>query len=103
MPAHMYTVKLPIVNQEKCVTAYEDYNTSVTTNMICAGLFETGGVGSCDHDTGGPLVVDGILVGITSWSYGCARPKFPSVFTKVSMYRSWIDWITQTYPGNVLN
>lgn len=102
MPAHMDTVRLPIVNQEKCVTAYENYN-PVTENMICAGRFETGGVGSCDHDTGGPLVVNGVLVGVTSWSYGCARPKYPSVFTKVSMYRRWIDWITQTYPENIKN
>lgn len=41
---------------------------------------------------GGPLLVDGIVVGIVSWSIKpCARPPFPGVFTAVSQYIDWIE------------
>lgn len=88
----MYLVKVPIINQEECVAAYESYN-PVTDNMICAGDLENGGIGPCQEDLGGPLVVNNVIVGITSWSLGCARPKYPGVWTRVSKYREWIDEI----------
>lgn len=43
--------------------------------------------------TGGPLLVNGVQVGIVSWSVKpCGVPPYPGVFTEVSHY---IDWIEQ--------
>ena len=32
------------------------------------------------------------LAGVISWSYACAYPGFPGVFTDVARYRDWIDF-----------
>lgn len=77
-----------IVNQDVCIQKNIFIN-DVAPTMICAGVDE-GGKGSCNGDSGGPLTVQGIQVGITSWSNGCVRPDFPTVYTRVA---SFIDWI----------
>ncbi|PSN31025.1 hypothetical protein C0J52_26736 [Blattella germanica] len=47
------------------------------------------GWGSACGDSGGALLVDGVQVGVTSWTrLPCAT--YPAVWTKVSHYRSWI-------------
>ncbi|KAK4292594.1 hypothetical protein Pmani_034654 [Petrolisthes manimaculis] len=71
----------------------------ITENMICAGEDE-GGLDACDGDSGGPLTVtqDGryVLVGVTSFGEGCARPNMPGVYTRVNNY---LDFIEQTAGG----
>ncbi|XP_013102548.1 lectizyme [Stomoxys calcitrans] len=51
--------------------------------------------GACNGDSGGPLIINtpagAELVGIVSWGYTpCASTRYPSVFTSVSSYQSWI-------------
>ena len=61
---------------------------------ICAGYPD--GIGdSCQGDSGGPLIVrDGpngyLLVGVVSFGYGCSRPGYPGIYTRLSSYRDWI-------------
>lgn len=44
------------------------------------------------NSIGGPLLVDGVIVGIVSWSIKpCARPPFPGVFTAVAQFVDWIE------------
>lgn len=41
---------------------------------------------------GGPLLVDGVQVGIVSWSIKpCGLAPYPGVFTEVSHYIEWIE------------
>ena len=66
--------------------------------QICAG-YAAGGRSTCFGDSGGPLQCmssDGRwkLVGLTSFSKGCARPRKPSVFTRVASLVKWINNIT---------
>ncbi|XP_063911252.1 chymotrypsin-1-like isoform X2 [Zophobas morio] len=57
---------------------------------LCAGV-PGGGKGQCSGDSGGPLMVDGVQVGIVSWSVKpCTVKGYPGVFTKVSSYVDWI-------------
>ena len=61
---------------------------------LCAEYDESG-KSSCKGDSGGPLQCmssDGRwkLIGITSWSRGCAEPGKPSIFTSVAALLNWI-------------
>lgn len=104
---------VPIVSQEVCQQSYGEL---ITDAMLCAG-FVDGGVDSCQGDSGGPLVVstttttDTIgttipptttitnrLVGITSWGYGCAQPKFYGVYTRIKTIAGWIKNTQATTP-----
>ncbi|XP_064611633.1 LOW QUALITY PROTEIN: transmembrane protease serine 9-like [Liolophura sinensis] len=47
-------------------------------------------------DSGGPLVCDGVLIGVTSWGVDTCSANFPSVYSRVSHYRAWIDTVRAT-------
>uniref|UniRef100_A0ABD2W6E8 limulus clotting factor C n=1 Tax=Trichogramma kaykai TaxID=54128 RepID=A0ABD2W6E8_9HYME len=86
-------VDLPILSETEC----EESNYPkgrFTNNMFCAGYME-GQRDSCNGDSGGALHVRNQLgamevVGLVSFGRGCARPKFPGVYTKVTNYMNWI-------------
>ncbi|XP_050353675.1 trypsin, alkaline C-like [Nymphalis io] len=62
----------------------------VTSEMVCAGILGVGGKDACSGDSGGPLLHHGVVIGIVSWGYECAHPKYPGVFVNVPSYTSWI-------------
>ncbi|XP_028167279.1 vitellin-degrading protease-like, partial [Ostrinia furnacalis] len=82
-------ILVPTINFEACKAVYKPRE-HVSSRMLCAGTSE-GGIDSCKGDSGGPLVHDGKLAGIVSFGKGCARKKYPGVYTKVSALRKWID------------
>jgi len=45
----------------------------------------------CQGDNGDPLLVDGVQLGIVSWSLACLQTNEPTVFTQVSAYIDWIN------------
>jgi secreted trypsin-like serine protease len=84
-------VTLPIVSQSACKQRWGRY---LTDNMLCAGYTE-GGRSSCQGDSGGPYVCRvgdrWELHGVVSFGHrDCAAPNFPSVFTRVTSFTSWI-------------
>jgi len=82
------SVGVPIVSQQDCKSSYGE--SDITDRMICAGLKE-GGKDSCQGDSGGPLQCGGVLAGITSWGYGCARPDYYGVYTRVAHFSDWVN------------
>ncbi|XP_053298556.1 trypsin-2 [Pleuronectes platessa] len=100
-PQRLQEVTVPIVSQNTCRDAYS----TLTSNMICAGLSE-GGKDSCQGDSGGPLVSKNasrwVLGGVVSFGRGCAEPNFPGVYARVSEYEDWIKTqISSDQPGFV--
>ncbi|KAM6913337.1 transmembrane protease serine 9 [Lycodopsis pacificus] len=103
-PQTLMEVEVPIVGNRQCNC---DYGVGrITDNMICAGL-RAGGKDSCQGDSGGPQVSKqgGVWIqeGVVSFGIGCALPKFPGVYARVSQYQSWINGeITSNQPGYVI-
>ncbi|XP_054154685.1 trypsin Blo t 3-like [Oppia nitens] len=88
LPARLQTVDVPVVANDVCKQKYDGFN-DITDRMFCAGVDE-GGLDSCQGDSGGPVKHQGKLVGAVSWGYGCARPNYPGVYTRLSTLRAWI-------------
>ncbi|MEM6502063.1 MAG: serine protease [Cyanobacteria bacterium P01_C01_bin.89] len=87
-------VTVPIVSNQDANNAYKQLGSSITENMIAAGVPQ-GGKDACQGDSGGPFVVkdaDGewVLAGATSWGIGCARPSLPGLYTRLSLYGKWL-------------
>uniref|UniRef100_A0A8C2FX73 trypsin n=1 Tax=Cyprinus carpio TaxID=7962 RepID=A0A8C2FX73_CYPCA len=78
-------LNLPVLSEEKCKSVYGE----ITKNMFCAG-FDKGGKDACQGDSGGPVVCGGQLKGVVSFGNGCAKPKYPGVYTEVCRYTKWI-------------
>ncbi|XP_065335680.1 trypsin-1-like [Cloeon dipterum] len=84
-------VTIEIRDQAICEEAYVNFPLHVYESHLCADVPE-GGLGSCNGDSGGPLLVDGVAVGLVSWANECALQGYPTVYTRLPDYR---DWITQ--------
>ncbi|XP_026077201.1 trypsin II-P29 isoform X1 [Carassius auratus] len=102
IPNTLQQVMVPVVNNSACAKAYEGVNISITSNMICAGLLNQGGKDSCQGDSGGPMVSKNgslwIQSGVASFGEGCADPKYPGVYSRVSEYQDWIKSYTGSNP-----
>lgn len=81
----MREVSVPVVSDRRARQAYSSqYFPSL---MVAAGV---NGKDSCQGDSGGPLFQPGITrtqVGIVSFGRGCARPRYPGVYTEANNFR----------------
>ncbi|XP_062532943.1 trypsin-1 isoform X1 [Bombyx mori] len=88
--------EVTVVTNDQCNQWYQSQGSKVKIipTQMCAG-YENGGRDSCWADSGGPLMVRDdkkhtMVVGVVSTGSGCARPKLPGVYTRVSRYTDWI-------------
>jgi elastase-2 len=85
---------LPITLQQATMTVMT--NTACTASWSAAQI--NGGhicvtapsSSACNGDSGGPLVCSGKLAGATSWGVSSCSPSYPSVYTRISNFHSWI-------------
>ncbi|XP_067225186.1 uncharacterized protein si:dkey-32n7.7 [Chanodichthys erythropterus] len=99
--SNLQEVEVPVIGNKQCNCLYGVGN--ITDNMICAGLLE-GDKDSCQGDSGGPMVSNQSSVWVQSGivSFGCARPEYPGVYTRVSRYQEWItSFMCSDPPGFV--
>nr|XP_026491255.1 trypsin-3-like [Vanessa tameamea] len=81
IPNRLMRVQLPVVNFIQCFLVYP---TVLTRNMWCGGNFFLGGEGTCQGDSGGAAIQDGMAVGIVSFGRGCGQAFSPSVFADIA-------------------
>jgi len=89
LPAQLQVLDVASVDRATC-NAAGAYDGEITENMFCAGVLNVGGKDACQGDSGGPVIQNGAVVGAVSWGYGCARPQYPGVYTRVGVYVDWI-------------
>ncbi|ADD44884.1 trypsin-like serine protease [Stackebrandtia nassauensis] len=75
---------LPINDADSCQVFDVTVNPEL---MICAG-YDDGRTGICSGDSGGPLIVDGVVIGITSW--GASACDRYSIFARLT--NAMGDW-----------
>jgi len=60
----------------------------INNGHICV---QANSVGACQGDSGGPLQCGNVVVGATSWGSANCNPASPSVYSRISFFRGWID------------
>ena len=88
----------PIRADQTCQSLSSYGPTFYADSMVCAG---DGTTDTCQGDSGGPLMVpDGgvfVLVGVTSWGFGCADPDYPGVYARLGA-PGLNQWIMERLP-----
>ncbi|XP_021188590.3 transmembrane protease serine 11D isoform X1 [Helicoverpa armigera] len=88
IPERVRFVPVPVMRLEDCQKSYRFY---ITPRMLCAG-YATGGKDACNHDSGGPAVRDGVLLGVVSFGgKQCGDPRSPGVYSRVSEITEWVE------------
>ena len=96
--------QVPFVPDGQCGAAYRAIGEPfLDDHHLCAGDLKNGGVDTCSHDSGGPMVRRAannqfVQVGITSFGKGCARPGFPGVYTEVTRFATEIEQAAAAMP-----
>jgi len=91
------TVKTMTNNE--CCTGTNQYGCGqITDVMMCAA---NPGTDSCQGDSGGPLVyyqgnANYVQTGVVSFGTGCADPRYPGVYARVSKVMPWIQSVSST-------
>ncbi|WP_433594419.1 S1 family peptidase [Nocardia sp. CA-145437] len=69
---------VPMVSDAECAAAYP--GAFDAADMVCAGSTDAD---TGELDSGGPLLIDGKLVAITSWARGTALAGYPGVYARI--------------------
>ncbi|XP_034026889.1 granzyme A-like [Thalassophryne amazonica] len=92
----LMAVNVTVIDRMKCNSEkYYNYKHVITLNMICAGSDGDKEVDTCKGDSGGPLLCDNKLVGVTSFGDNpCGQIHKPGVYAFLSETK--LTWINKT-------
>ncbi|XP_003700881.1 chymotrypsin-1-like [Megachile rotundata] len=83
IPDKLQYITLLIESEAKCKRAHDN----VESSHICT--FTKFGEGACNGDSGSPLVINDLQVGIVSFGMPCGV-GYPDVYSRVSSFTTWI-------------
>ncbi|NXU51928.1 CTRL protease, partial [Turnix velox] len=91
LASRLQQVTLPLISTSQCM---QYWGNKITSSMLCAG---GAGATSCQGDSGGPLVYQNgnvwTLIGIVSWGTSNCNVRTPAIYTRVSQFRNWIEYV----------
>ncbi|XP_026548840.1 ovochymase-1 [Notechis scutatus] len=95
LATRLQQMHVPLVANDLCEQKYYfNHPGGITPQMLCAGFASLESHDSCQGDSGLLLCQNEnkpfILHGIASWGVGCAQPKRPGVYSRVSAFFDWI-------------
>jgi len=97
-PSNLMKVEVNVWTNDRCKKSYgSSAPGGITSHMLCASDYKRD---SCSGDSGGPLFhCKGQCeqIGIVSWGIGCAKAKYPGVYTRVTEMMPWIQRIVEQY------
>lgn len=88
-PDSLRFTNLRIVRNEECLKMHQpEQQTWIHNSSICT--FTDSKTRACFGDSGAPLVIDNLLVGINSWGTA-VKNGFPDLFSRISEFTQWIE------------
>ncbi|XP_016837475.1 chymotrypsin-2 [Nasonia vitripennis] len=92
-PNDMQQMTAELISQKACNQSWHTQYPITESHICTVTPFE---VGACHGDSGSPLVVHGVQVGIASFVQPCAKGE-PDVFTRVFTFLDWIKEIQDQF------
>jgi trypsin len=95
---------IPIISRSSCSTMTRE---QISQNKLCAlyNPSRQAPTDTCAGDSGSVIFAYSsgrpVAMGITSYGEGCARQGKPGVYTRVSIYSSWITGIVSRYATKI--
>ena len=84
-PEKLQKVNFPILPLWECQLMYKFMD--MTDNVFCAGRAMRS---ACHGDSGGPVVYNGVQIGVVSGGPDCQRPDYTGIYVNVYKLRDWI-------------
>ncbi|CAK9011076.1 unnamed protein product [Durusdinium trenchii] len=82
-----------IADSALCKAMIKDFDPA---KKICAGSYRSGLAGTAKGDSGGPMLLNGYQIGITSHGFRVGN-EYLDVYTRVSNYGGWINQVFAHY------
>ncbi|XP_070820004.1 granzyme A-like [Chaetodon trifascialis] len=91
----LMSANVTVIDRVKCNSPeYYNLRPVITNGMICAGSNGKNRADTCEGDSGGPLLCNGALTGVTSFGARCGLLKKPGVYSFLS--EKQLKWIKKT-------
>ncbi|XP_072946020.1 trypsin, alkaline B-like [Epargyreus clarus] len=82
------SISLNKISNEQCEASFAGIDgVSIDDNVICAA---NPGYGTCFGDSGAPMAINNVLVGVASVYHECGTDTVPDVFVRVDRFTNWI-------------